>query len=234
MKKEEIHLSDIMRILFGQAPPIFLLEVFIRTLLIYLILILVMRWLGKRMSGQLTIMELAVMLTLGAIVSVPMQMPDRGIIQGVVLLLCALAFQRGVSLLGFRSGKIEDTLQGKSSLLVKNGILQLDQMRKDRITKQQIFSKLRQENIFNLGTVERIYLEACGLFSIYKTDEPRAGLPVLPPDDQDIYKDTKQAELQTPQRNALVACTNCGYAKPKEDNAACENCGENNWVNAVN
>lgn len=234
MKKEEIHLSDITRILFGQAPPIFLLEVFIRALLIYLFLILVMRWLGKRMSGQLTIMELAVMLTLGAIVSVPMQMPDRGIIQGVVLLLCALAFQRGVSLLGFRNGKVEDTLQGKTSLLVKNGIMQLEQMEKDRVSKQQVYSQLRQENIFNLGKVDRIYLEACGLFSIFKAAEPRAGLPILPPDDQDLYKETKKAELQTPQSNALLACTNCGFTKPKDETATCSVCGYNEWVNAVN
>jgi uncharacterized membrane protein YcaP (DUF421 family) len=234
MKKEEIHLSDIMRILFGQAPPIFLVEVFIRTLLIYVFLILVMRWLGKRMNGQLTIMELAVMLSMGAIVAVPMQMPDRGIMQGVVLLLCALAFLRGVTLLGFQNGKMEDTVQGKTTLLVKNGIMQLDNLKNDRITRQQVFAQLRGENIFNLGIVDRVYLEACGLFSIFKADEPRAGLPILPPDDEALYKETRKAELPTPQRNALVACTNCGYTKAKEETSNCKSCGENKWVSAVN
>src|SRR5438874_3764069 len=100
MKKDEIHLEDIKRILFGQAPPEFLLETFIRTLIIYIVLLLVIRWLGKRMSGQLTIMEMTVMLTLGAIVAVPMQMPDRGLLQGILILLCVAGLQRGVSLLG--------------------------------------------------------------------------------------------------------------------------------------
>jgi uncharacterized membrane protein YcaP (DUF421 family) len=92
MKKDEIHLEDIQRILFGQAPPQFLLEVFIRTVVIYISLLFIVRLLGKRMSGQLTIMEMAVMLTLGAIVSVPMQMPDRGLLQGALLLLCTRRF----------------------------------------------------------------------------------------------------------------------------------------------
>jgi hypothetical protein len=58
MKKEDIHLGDWARILFGEAPPIFLLEVFIRTLIVYVFLLYILRWLAKRMSGQLTIMEL--------------------------------------------------------------------------------------------------------------------------------------------------------------------------------
>jgi hypothetical protein len=44
VKKEEIRLEDVKRILFGQAPPLFLLEAFIRTLLIYLILLMIVRW----------------------------------------------------------------------------------------------------------------------------------------------------------------------------------------------
>ena len=79
MKKEDIHLGDLARILFGEAPPLFLLEVFVRTLIVYVFLLYILRWLGKRMSGQLTIMELSVMLTLGAIVSASMQIPDHGI-----------------------------------------------------------------------------------------------------------------------------------------------------------
>jgi uncharacterized membrane protein YcaP (DUF421 family) len=108
MKKEDIHLGDIARIFFGEAPPIFLLEVFVRTLIVYIFLLYILRWLGKRMSGQLTIMELSVMLTLGAIVSASMQMPDHGILEGFLLLLCALGFQRGISYLGVRSAKFEN------------------------------------------------------------------------------------------------------------------------------
>ena len=64
MKPEEIKLEDWQRILFGNITPLFLAEVFIRTLIMYLVLLTVVRWLGKRMSGQLTIIEMTMMITL--------------------------------------------------------------------------------------------------------------------------------------------------------------------------
>lgn len=234
MKKDEIYLDDIKRILFGLAPPEFLIEVFFRTLIVYIALLFIIRWLGKRMSGQLTIMEMAVMLTIGAIVSVPMQVPDRGLLQGAILLLCTVLFQRGISFLGFKSGKIEDLTQGKASMLVKDGVLQLKEMEKVRVTRQQLYSELRQENVFNLGLVDRVYLEAAGMFSIFQSEEPKPGLSILPPDDQEIIKTKEQAFTETPAHIELLACINCGYVKPKTGPEVCNGCGHKEWINAIN
>ena len=233
MKKDEIHIEDIQRILFGLAPPQFLIEVFLRTLLIYIILLYVVRWLGKRMSGQLTLMEMAVMLTIGAVVSVPMQIPDRGILQGVLLLICLASFQRGISLLGFKYGKIEDLTQGKASMLVKDGILQVDEMRKVRISHQQLYAELRQKQIFNLGAVDRVYMEACGLFSIFQSVNPKPGLPIYPPDDKEIVNAQDKAETDAKETVELLACINCGYVKPKNNDDPCRDCGHKDWINAV-
>ena len=93
MNKDDVKLSEIQRILFGEAPIEFLWETLIRTFLIYAFLLLIIKWLGKRMSGQLSINVMAVMLVLGAIVSVPMQVPESELSQGVLLLVCALSFQ---------------------------------------------------------------------------------------------------------------------------------------------
>jgi uncharacterized membrane protein YcaP (DUF421 family) len=234
MKKDEIYLEDIKRILYGLAPPEFMLEVFLRTVIIYVALLFIVRWLGKRMSGQLTIMEMAVMLVVGAVVSVPMQVPDRGLLQGGLLLLCIVLFQRGISWLGFKSGKIEDLTQGKASMLVKDGILQLKEMKKVRISHQQLYSQLRQENIFNLGAVDRVYLEAHGLFSIFEAEKAKPGLSILPPDDQEIIQTKKQAFNYAATPVELLACINCGYVKPKTKPEKCEDCGHEDWINAIN
>jgi uncharacterized membrane protein YcaP (DUF421 family) len=234
MKKEEIHLEDIQRILFGQAPPIFMLEVFIRTIVIYIVMLVIVRWLGKRMSGQLTIMELAVMLTLGAIVAVPMQMPDRGLLQGILLLLIAVLFQRGLSLIGFLSGKVEDITQGKCSLLVKDGLLQIEQMKSDRIPRQQLFAQLRDNDVFNLGMVDRLYLEASGIFSIFKAPEPKPGLCILPPDDKDMLNFYLQSTSNNTHNADLQACLNCGNVEQNhQQEQACKVCGDNEWVKAI-
>jgi uncharacterized membrane protein YcaP (DUF421 family) len=231
MKKEEIHLEDIMRILFGQAPPEFLLETFIRTAIIYFALLCTVRWLGKRMSGQLTIMEMAVMITIGAIVSVPMQVPDRGLLQGFLLLLCTLLFHRGFNSLGARFTKVDRLLQGKVAVLVKDGVLQLDEMKKSSISHQQIFSELRQENVISLGMVDRLYMEAEGLFSIYKTEEPRPGLPILPPDDTEIAD--RQSFALTPDSTQILACINCGQIKEIHSNNVCQTCGDDKFAKAI-
>jgi uncharacterized membrane protein YcaP (DUF421 family) len=223
MKKHEIHLEDWQRILFGQAPPIFLLEVLIRTFIIYVFLLFTLRWLGKRMNGQLTILELSIMLTLGAIVSVAMQVPDRGITLSMFVLFCTLAVHRLVSWLGVKSARIEELSFGKMSLLVKDGVLQLDEMSKCRISNQQLFAELRSNGIFNLGKVQRVYLEACGLFSIIQSKSDIPGLPILPPDDR--------SALHLLQRHDQMACCNCGrMADQGNTSTVCPNCGNEEWT----
>lgn len=226
MKKFEIHLADWQRILFGQAPPVFLLEVLVRTIIIYIFLLFVLRWLGKRMSGQLTILEMAVMLTLGAIVSVAMQVPDRGITLSMFVLFCTLAFQRGLSQLGIKSARIEELTQGRISTLLMDGVVDLKEMERCRISRQQLFAELRSKGIYNLGEVRRVYLESCGLFTTVKMPNPAPGLPTLPPGDNSVLNLLHDTDN--------MACCNCGNAIPKQaSDKACPRCGEKKWTNAV-
>jgi uncharacterized membrane protein YcaP (DUF421 family) len=201
--------------------------VFIRTLIVYVFLLYVLRWLGKRMSGQLTIMELSVMLTLGAIVSASMQMPDHGILEGFLLLICALFFQRGISYLCVRSSRFEEFTQGRPGMLVRDGILRLDELKHFRVSRQQIFAQLRNQGIYNLGAVERMYLEASGMYSIFSAAEPKAGLSVLPPDDPQIQS------MQTEDPH-LMACRSCGLVQEANDGENCNDCGCREWTRAVN
>jgi uncharacterized membrane protein YcaP (DUF421 family) len=180
MKKEEIHLDDWRRILFGQAPAEFLLEALMRTLIIYVAMLIVLRLLGKRMNGQITITELAVIITLGAIVALPMQVPDRGILPGIVLLVVVMLLQRGVTGWGVRNPRVEKIIQGEMSLLVRDGVLQLNALKDARILRDQLFAQLRDKAIEHLGQVERVYLEGCGVFSVFRREQPVPGLSVLP------------------------------------------------------
>ena len=139
------------------------------------------------MNGQLTITDISVMLTLGAIVSPIMQLPDRGIFLGLVILAGALAFQRGLTWLDFKSKRIEAITQGTESLLIADGILQLDAMSAARISKQQVFAQLRSEKIYNVRQVSRMYMEACGVFSIYTEEEEKPGLSTFPDTDREVH-----------------------------------------------
>jgi uncharacterized membrane protein YcaP (DUF421 family) len=228
MKKEEIHLNDIERILFGEAPTAFLMEVLIRTLTIYLMLLVVLRLMGKRMDGQISIIEMAVMIVLGAVVSVGTQIPDRGILPTFVALISVLAFQRGINWLNIKSGRVENATNGTMSILVKDGILQLDKMKASGITKQNLFAILRSRKIFNLGKVKRVYYEACGLINVYEEPHKKAGLPVLPPGEKEFIRN------KTTLNNEQVACRNCGYVDSEKNRIQkCKNCGAVKWMEAI-
>jgi uncharacterized membrane protein YcaP (DUF421 family) len=223
----DIKPTDWERILFGNTSPEFLLEVFLRTLIIYLALLLVVKWLGKRMSGQLTIIEMTVMVTLGAIVSVPMQMPDRGILQGLLILLVAFALHHGINYLGILYPRAEEILQGKPTILVKDGILQLAELDEVRVTRQQLFSDLRTKSIYQLGKLKRVYLEPAGSLSIIKAEEARPGLPIFPTKDEKIIKGKGVPGKQ------LWVCVNCGKTSKTNGPDPCENCQDLDYMKAI-
>jgi len=228
MDAQSIHFNDWQRILFGNAPAIFLVEVLIRAICTYAVLLIVIRLLGKRMSGQLTITEMAVMLTLGAIISVPMQMPERGILHGVVMLFFVLAFQRGLTWFIFKSQKVEALTQGHIILLVKDGVLQLRELGKVNMSREQLFAILRSEGIYQLGEVKRVYQEANGSFSIYVNQPARPGYSIVPQMDHQL-----QHDIQQPMGDDLFACRNCGNVAKKSTQEACSQCGHLDWENAV-
>lgn len=224
MEKKDIQFPDWKRILLGEAPAEFLLEVFIRSAVVYLALLIIVRLLGKRMSGQLTLTETAVMVTLGAIISAPMQDPQKGILEGVLVLIVALLFYRGFNLWGYKSSTFEKISQGHSSMLIKDGVIELKELNATKLTKQELYAQLRRRNIYNLGTVKRAYLEGCGMMSIFREESPKPGLPLLPEKDKEL-----DSFLQ---KDHLVACINCGNTTIKTD-SNCENCGEKQWTEAV-
>jgi uncharacterized membrane protein YcaP (DUF421 family) len=228
MKKEEIHLADFKRILFGQAPPEFLVEVLIRTIIVYVALLILLRLMGKRMDGQISIIEMAVMITLGAIVAVGVQLPERGILPACVALICVYIFQRGMNTLSVKKEKFEHLTQGSLSILVKDGVLQLDEMKRAGVTRQNLFATLRSRKILNLGKVKRVYFEACGLFNVYEDKDLKPGLPVLPPGEEKFIEAIMEMD------GKHIACKNCGFIdEAKQLHIRCKNCGELQWMEAV-
>ncbi|RDV12639.1 DUF421 domain-containing protein [Pontibacter diazotrophicus] len=228
MEKENIELGDWERILIGNNPWGFMLEVFFRTLIIYVCLIIVMRLLGKRMNAQLTITDLAVMLTLGAIASVPMQSFDKGILPGVILLIAILLLHQGLTYLTSKNRSVEVLTQGKVTLLAKEGVIDPEELQRLRISKDQVFAILRSQGIRHLGQVKRLYSEADGHFSVYKLDEAKPGLSVFPRSENALPPEKKEVHKQQ-------ACCYCGNVVEKSNNTtlACSNCGNEEWIPAI-
>jgi len=226
MKEYEIKISDIQRILLGEVPLHFFIEVILRTAVIYLILMVSMRLMGKRMSSQLSRNEMAAVASLAAAVGVPLMNPDRGLLPAVVIAMVIITLQILIAKIATKSRKFESLTQDKYNMLVKDGVLNYKAMLLTRITRDRVLSQLRSEGISHLGMVKRLYFEAGGSFSLLKKTESIPGLSTIPEWDQEMSdkihrKDTKQV------------CRFCGNYHTGSASNKCENCGKNNWVYAV-
>jgi uncharacterized membrane protein YcaP (DUF421 family) len=108
MKPEEIKLNDWMRIVFGNVPAEFYIELVIRGFLIYLMLMVSMRLLGKRMSGQVSRIELATLVALASAIGVPMLSPINGILPAFIIAIIIVGISRLLSFLIIKNEKFEN------------------------------------------------------------------------------------------------------------------------------
>ncbi len=228
MGADDIDITDLMRILLGEVPWVFLVEVFIRVLFVYLLLMVSMRLMGKRMANTMSSVEIAALVSLAAAIGVPVLAPDRGLVPAVVIALVVVTVHRLIAHLSFKKQSFETKAQGDLSVLVENGQLLLDVMQLNRLTRERLFAELRSIGLTNLGRVRRSYLEASGNFTTMIYDDERVGLSILPRWDEDFLK-------EQPKADGTSVCGSCGKLMEDEPNPEgdCPVCHQNDWRDAI-
>jgi len=225
MEKKFIHLNDFYRILIGEVPPEFYIELIIRTLVIYALITFGMKYLGKRTAAELSRSELAAISTLAATTGLVLLSPDRGLVCPIIVLSVILLIRKFVNRRNYKSQRFEVLVEGKRSTLVIDGEMQWQEMQKVRVSKEQLFAQVRDAGIIHLGLVKRLYMEASGSFSLLKETNPHPGLPAIPDWDKEFL-----AEQQTCQD--WKVCENCGHhQQPRE--TTCPVCHSTCWVNPI-
>lgn len=224
MEPKDIHITDLQRILFGEVPPGFLIEVVIRITVILLLLVVAMRIMGKRMSSQLSIQEMAVLVSLAAAVGIPMQDPSRGLLPAVLVVVIAIAIQLILAKGSFKNRKVELITQGDATAIIQDGVLHLENIKKNSLTREVIFAQARYDSIRQLGQISRLYMEASGAFTLIQAHEEKPGLSLIPEEDQELrYK-------QVVDKN-FFSCNYCGFTVPEKTIPAfsCSNCDTHEW-----
>jgi uncharacterized membrane protein YcaP (DUF421 family) len=217
MEAWEIHWNDWVRVLLGNMPPEFLIEVLIRVAFIYVLVIFCIRLMGKRMASQLSRNELVAVSSLAASIGIPIQTPDRGLLPALLVALIVVAAQRIVAVKLFRNQRFERNSQGNISILIDNCCLDTREMKRVRIARQEIFARLRSYRIKHLGQVKRLYFEASGDFTLVRNPEPQPGLSVLPLEDTEFRASQHYTQ-------DLWVCNNCGN-KTTDTDRPCPKCG---------
>ena len=141
-------------------------ELSFRVILIYLLLLLSMRIMGKREIGQLSNLDFVVAITVAELATLPVTDRRLSLVNSIMPMLIITAMQVLASLICLKSNRFRRFLYGKSNLLIADGKLQMKEMRKARYNIDDLLSQLRQKDVFDVADVAYAVLETSGELTV--------------------------------------------------------------------
>lgn len=147
---------------------------YLRTLVLYLVLVFSVRLMGKRQIGEMAPTEFVVTMLLANLAAIPMQDGAIPLYSGLVPILTVLGAELVLSGLIFSSVVLRRLLCGKPVILIDNGKLLQKNLRRTRITLDELTGHLREQNVLDIRTVQYAILETDGQLSVfpYPKDRP--------------------------------------------------------------
>ena len=147
---------------------------YLRTAFLYLVLILSVRMMGKRQIGQMEASEFVVTMLVANLASIPMQDAAIPLYSGLLPILVVLGMELTLSGLILRSVWIRRFFCGKPVILIDNGKILLENLRRTRVTLDELTGHLRQKDVLDVQTVQFAILETDGSLSVfpYPKDRP--------------------------------------------------------------
>lgn len=154
-----------------------MLITFFRAIVLYIIVLIVMRLMGKREIGQLQPFELAISIMIADLASLPMTETGVPISNGIIPILGLLVMHLTISMLNMKSTKAREIICGKPSILIFRGKVDEKVLKKERFTINELEERLRDNNIFNIGDVEYAVLETSGQVTVIPKPNKRPTTP---------------------------------------------------------
>lgn len=165
-----------------------MLIVFFRALILYCIVFLVIRLMGKKELSKVQPFELAIIIVISDLASAPMSSRGMSLLDGIVPIITLLLAYSIFLLLNNSSNKVQDIVCGVPILIIKDGKIQEDEFNKQKYTVSDLMSQLHEKDIFNIEDVKYGIIETNGNLSVIKNDENLQKLPL------NIIEDGKYAE----------------------------------------
>ncbi len=154
-----------------------MLITFIRAIILYIIVLLVMRLMGKREIGQLQPFELAISIMIADLASIPMTDPGIPITNGIIPIFGLLIMHLLISIMNMKSMKAREIVCGKPSILIYRGKIDEKVLQKERFTINELQERLRGKDIVNIGDVEYAILETSGEVTVIQKPNKRTTIP---------------------------------------------------------
>ena len=190
---------------------------YFRTIILYLILVAVIRLMGKRQIGQMEPSEFVVTMLVANLASIPMQDGSITLFSGIVPILTVLGIELVLAAASMGSVWVRRVLCGKPVILIENGKILQSALRATRVTLDELTGHLREKDILDLQSVQYAILETNGNLSVfpYPKEEPASA---------------KEAGIQVSDRYLPISIIEDGYLY--EENLAVAN-KDKRWVQNV-
>jgi uncharacterized membrane protein YcaP (DUF421 family) len=212
----------------SNTPLNFLWEIAFRTLVMFLVLIVALKFLSKRGVKQLSIFELAILIALGSATGDPMFYHHIPLTYGILVLVVVIFLYRVITKITGISKTMEIVLEGKPVCLLINGVIEYKNYKKVGLPYDKFFSELRLKGIDHLGQVKKAYLETSGEISVYPFDDKDV-CPGLP-----IYPEVLEDPLEKIRTAGIYACIYCGKAQELTTSAQkCLVCDNAKWLSPL-
>ena len=172
-----------------------MLTLLIRTILIYIIVTAAVRLMGKRQVSDMQTSELVITLIISEVASLPLENAERPLLNSLVPIMMIVAIELLVSLLMMKSKRFRSMICGHPIVIIKDGQMIDSQLRKLRISREDVYSLLREKDIADESTVRWGIIEPNGTLSVL-TEESLAGNGIQSKDLQEQEEESKQEDAE--------------------------------------
>lgn len=148
----------------------------IRTLVLYAFVIFALRIMGKRQISEMQPSELVVTIIMSNIVSLPMQNTSQPLLSGVIPVVVLVALEIAASAVMLKSSKFRKLICGNPVVVISDGKILQEQMKRLRLTTEDLCAQLRQQSVFSIDDVQYCIVETNGTVSVL--EKPQRRVPV--------------------------------------------------------
>lgn len=173
---------DWVRLLLGEPPPSFMLEIVLRVVCIYAFGLLMMQLMGKRGRNQMNPLEFLVVIALGSAIGDAMFYPEVPLAYAALVVALLVLIGALIAKIEARSERFRSLLESEPTVLVQAGRVLEDNLQSERMSQGELFSELREKGVEQLGEVRMAILELSGRVSVfrYPDDQVQQGQNIMP------------------------------------------------------
>lgn len=172
-----------------------MLTLLIRTILIYIIVTAAVRLMGKRQVSDMQTSELVITLIISEVASLPLENAERPLLNSLVPIMMIVAIELLVSLLMMKSKRFRSLICGHPIVIIKDGQMIDSHLRKLRISREDVYSLLREKDIADESTVRWGIIEPNGTLSVL-TEETLSGNGIQSKDLQKQEEESEQEDAE--------------------------------------